>query len=189
MSSDNPSGITAQEAFDALFYRIEKHCDDLKMQSAEASLVGQFTKIRRLAERYSDWLIYQKKLEKFQSQWLKLSQIPKQASKPESKKAEPPVNKVKEGKLSVQLNGNIIDMGNNTDTFITTLTQIGLEQVALLDKKIDNIPLLELAVSEETDTLSTQNWQIHTDMDDYTKYKILNSITRRLNLDLSVELK
>ena len=187
MSSDRPLASTAKQAFDILFEEIKKHCDDLKIQSAEASLLGQFTKVRCLAERYNDWLGYQKKLEKLQSQWTKLSHLPKLESKKTG--SEPDTNLKKEGKLLVTLHGQNISKDNNTETFVATLSEIGLEQVALLDKKIDHVPLLELMNNPDSDPLSNPHWQIHTDFDDVKKCKILQFIAKRLDIDMIVTLQ
>ena len=179
MSDNKASASVVDQAFESLFSQIDLFCDDIKMQGAEASLEGDFVSVKRIGERHGELIAYRKKLEKMQSQWSKILSG-------RQKKTASPIKK--NGKLRVILQDEIIELSNNCDTFTTALSKIGLEQIALLDKKIDKIPLLEMKIDKDLDPLSEQGWTIHTDFDDATKYKILKDISKKLSVPLIVDL-
>ena len=177
MSCDQNHVISSDQAFEALFAQIDLRCDDIKIESAEASLAGKFSAVRRLGEGYNDLLAYRKKIEKIQRQWLTFFH---HAS---SEALEP----CKKEKFKVTLHDETIEHDNNEATFIAALTTIGLEQVALLDKKIGDTPLVQIKSVKDMDPLSDQAWQIHTSMPDTLKYKTLKNIGKKLNIPLSVQ--
>ena len=178
MSESKASTPLVDQAFESLFSQIDLFCDDIKMQGAEASLEGDFVTVKRIGDRHNELMLYRKKLEKMQSQWAKLLAGRQKKTATSAKK---------NGKLRVILQDEIIELPDNCDTFTTTLSKIGLEQVALLDKKIDKTPLLEMKIDKDMDPLAEQEWVIHTDFDDVTKRKVLKDVAKKLSIPLLVD--
>ena len=62
MSSDSLFPLDENQAFQTLYAQIENYRADLKIQSSEACLLGQFAKVKNLSQQHADWLTYKKSL-------------------------------------------------------------------------------------------------------------------------------
>lgn len=172
------------DAFKIIFEAIDKAADELKMQSAEASLEGEFIRVNAIAARYERLQDYRKKMARLEREWRKIVSIdqPKTRTKLKMK----PQNVT--GKMRVLFDDETIEKADNQATFEAALSKIGLERIAVLEKNVDGKPLLSYrSTSGEENPLFDGQWHIQQDIHDALKRKLLKSIAKKLSIHLSVE--
>lgn len=179
-SASKLSPSQANHAFDALFEQLDELADTLRVQSSDACLEGNFARVKKIGERHNELMDYRKKLEKLRTRWRLLAEA---IQKPAEPILVPP------GKLRVVFDDEVIEHDDSRDTFIAALSKIGLEQIALLDKRIGGTPLVTFRASEDSNNpITGGQWEIHTAIEDSLKRKALKDIGKKLNVPLMVDL-
>lgn len=169
--------------FDQIIIVLDRTADEMKIQSAEASLEGDFASVNAIASRFERLLDYRKKLVRLQREWSKITLLERTKLRIKSK------NKLAaEGKMRVIFSDEIIEKATNADTFSAALIKIGLERVAVLEKMVNDVPLVSYRSKKgKENPLFDGQWRIQTDMSDFLKRKLLKSIAKKFSIDLTIE--
>jgi len=168
--------------FEQIVAILDRTADEMKIQSAEASLEGDFARVNAIATRFERLLSYRKKLLRLEREWPKVTTLDRSKSRTKQKGKQPI-----EGKMRVIFNDETIEQETNQDTFIAALTKIGLERVMILEKMVNDLPLVSYVSKREKHTSSAGEWCIQSDISDALKRKLLRSIAKKFSIDLNVE--
>ncbi len=174
--------------FNELFAAINYSTDDFKIESAEASLTGDFTMV--VAKIYDC-----KRLQmlEFEMKACLKRFVENRPSKPVAEQVRSQTRQISRkaarDKLRVKLGDKIIQQSTVSDTFVQTLAELGLEKVAGLNKKLSGIALLAKKPTSGYQTQKYhQGWYVTTHFNTPTAMKILQDVGRELRMPVDVEL-
>ena len=173
----------AGTAFAHIAAALDRIADELKMQSAEASLEGDFTRVNAISARFERLLDYRKKLVRLEREWSKVTALdrPKKRAKVKSKLPA-------DGKMRVIFDDETVEKETNQDTFTAALAKIGFERIAVLEKTVNDLPLLSYrSDTGEENPLFDGQWHVQQDIHDALKRKLLKSIAKKFSIPLTVE--
>jgi hypothetical protein len=179
-----PEAVNQQ--FNQLFAAISHAADDCKIESAEASLVGDFASV---TARMED-------CKRLQTLDMELRACLKRFGERQPSKAViRPVRthtrrhtRQSGGKLRVTVGATTIEQATISDTFVQTLATLGLDKVARLNKRLSGIPLLARTPSSGYQTQKFhQGWYVTTHFNKPTAIKMLQDVGRELHVPLRIE--
>ncbi|PPD29470.1 MAG: hypothetical protein CTY19_17400 [Methylomonas sp.] len=179
---------TVNQQFNQLLAAICYAMDDVKIESAEASLIGDFTAVVAKMNACKSLQMLEMELKACLKRF--------EETRPSKPIAEPVRNQTRQisrkavrGKLRVKLGDKIIEQSTVSDTFVQTLAELGLEKVAKLNKKLSGIALL--ARTPANGGYQTQKyyqgWYVTTHFNTPTAMKILQDVGRELRMPILVE--
>ena len=161
--------------------------DDVKIESAEASLSGDFTAVvtkiydcKRLQILEMEIKACLKRFEENRANKTQVESHPAIKRKHNSKGGR--------AKLRVKLGDKIIEQRTVSATFVQTLAELGLEKVAKLNKKLSGIPLLARTPTNGYHTQKFhQGWYVTTHFNTPTAMKMLQDVGKELQIPLNVQ--
>ncbi|WGS88589.1 hypothetical protein [Methylomonas sp. UP202] len=177
---------TVNQQFNQLFAAIGHAADDLKIESAEASLMGDFASV---TARMEDC----KRLQTLEAELRACLKRfgDKQPSKAVIRSVRAHTRRYTRksgGKLKVTVGAKTIEQATISDTFVQTLATLGLDKVARLNKKLSGIPLLARTPASGYQTQKFhQGWYVTTHFNQPTAIKMLQEVGRELHVPLRVE--
>jgi|GEM_PF-559903 len=179
-----PETVTSK--FNELFAAITYAADDLKIESAEASLLGDFASV---AEKMDDCKRLQMLdmelracLKRFEER-----QPSKAVAKPVRIRSRR-IPRKSSGTLRVRIGEKVIEQATISDTFVQTLATLGLDKVARLNKRLSGIPLLARTPANGYQTQKLyQGWYITTHFNRPTAIKMLQDVGKELQIPINVE--
>lgn len=172
-----------QELLAAISYA----ADDVKIESAEASLSGDFTAVvtkiydcKRLQILEMEIKACLKRFEENRANKAQVEPHPALKRKPSRKGGR--------AKLMVKLGDKVIEQRTVSDTFVQTLAELGLEKVAKLNKRLSGIPLLAKTPTNGYHTQKYhQGWYVTTHFNTPAAMKMLQDIGKELQIPLYVQ--
>lgn len=179
-----PESVSAK--FNELFAAIIYAADDFKIESAEASLLGDFASVAAKMDDCKQLQMLDMELraclKRFEER-----QPSKAVAKPVRIRSRR-VTRKSSGTLRVRVGEKIIEQATISDTFVQTLATLGLDKVARLNKRLSGIPLLAKTPANGYQTQKFyQGWYITTHFNKLTAIKMLQDVGRELQVPLRVE--
>lgn len=178
---------TVNHQFNQLFAAIGQAGDDLKLAIAEAGLVGDFNEIMNKMYDCKRLQILEMEVKACLKR-LDENRTNKPQAEPIPVRPRNGIGKNKRAKLRVKLGGKVIEQRTVSATFVQTLSELGLERVAKLNKKLSRIPLLAKTPTNGYHTQKYhQGWYVTTHFNTPTAMKMLQDIGRELQIPITVE--
>lgn len=178
---------TVNQQFNQLFKAIHSASDDLKIATAEASMVGNFSEAMTNIENCNRL----KDLEQEIRVCLNNFANPNKPIVAEKNFTRRNRNRTRKslGRLRVTIAGKVIEKNTIADTFFETLKVFDLDQVAKLNKVVTSIPLLSRKPSTGYQAQRTWNgWHVTTHVNSNTATNVLKEIAAELKMPIKVEL-
>ena len=180
-----PEAVTTK--FVELYTALHSATDDLKMASAEACLIGDFSQVTIINDSC-------RKLQALESE-IKASvnnfdarYTARSVEKTVFHKKDNNRTRKQGGRLRVTLAGKVIEQHTIAETFVETLKAFGLERVAKLNKTVTSIPLIARTPTSNYQTQKRcDGWFITTHVNKVSATTVLEEIAKALNMPLKVE--
>lgn len=177
---------TVNNKFTELFAIIDNASDDLKMASAEAVIVGNFSQASSSLERCQRLLSFEQDIKLCLSNFESNSQI-QTGRKTHHKRLKRHTRKTG-GLMRVKITNKVIEQSTIAETFVKTLEIFGFDNVAKLNKKLTSIPLLSRSSTNSYQNQKFCNgWYITTHCNLQTATKVLEDIGKELHIPITVE--
>lgn len=179
-----PESVSAK--FNELFAAMTYAADDFKIESAEASLLGDFASVEAKMDDCKRLQMLDMELraclKRFEER-----QPSKAVAKPIRTRSRRATRK-SSGTLRVRVGEKIIEQATISDTFVQTLATLGLDKVARLNKRLSGIPLLARTPANGYQTQKFyQGWYITTHFNRPTAIKMLQDVGKELQIPINVE--
>lgn len=179
-----PEAVSQQ--FNQLFAGINHAADDLKLETAEASMNGNFAQVASNMEHCQNLLALELDikacLRQFENGSSAVAKDKQRSHHGQRRAAEPSQG------IRVRFDGKVIQERNMTSTFVETLKTLGLERVARLNKTITSIPLVS---RQQTRSYQRQHrfngWYITTHINKQSAPALLKEIAKELNVPMQIE--
>lgn len=179
---------TVNQQFNQLLAAISYATDDVKIESAEASLIGDFTAVVAKMNACKSLQMLEMELKACLKRFEE-TRPSKPVAEPVRSQSRRINRKAARGKLRVKVGEKIIEQSTVSETFVQTLAELGLEQVAKLNKKLSGIALLPRTPASGYQTQKLhQGWYVTTHFNTPTAMKMLKDVGRELRMPVDVEL-
>lgn len=180
-----PESVNLQ--FNQLFAVIGHAGDDLKIASAEASLLGDFTTVVEKMDDCKRLQILDMEVKACLKRFAE-NRTNKPHAEPIPVRPRNVIGKSRRAKLRVKLGDKVIEQRTVSDTFVQTLAELGLEKVAKLNKRLSGIPLLAKTPTNGYHTQKYhQGWYVTTHFNTPTAMKMLQDVGKELQIPLYVQ--
>lgn len=178
---------TVNQQFNQLFAAICYAADDFKIESAEASLIGDFTAVVAKMNAYKSLQMLEMELKACLKRFEE-TRSSKPVAEPVRSQSRRINRKAARGKLRVKVGEKIIEQPTVSDTFVQTLAEFGLEKVARLNKRLSGIALLARTPASGYQTQKYhQGWYVTTHFNTPTAMKMLQDVGRELQIPIRVQ--
>ncbi|MDF1583629.1 MAG: hypothetical protein P1P78_10000 [Methyloprofundus sp.] len=173
--------------FDSLLSEIHQDSDNLKISGAEAMLNSDFSEVTEIQKKCLKLQELESNLKEVLNQFKLEYEHPKLTTNIQTNAKRK--TRTVGGHFIVNISGLTLEKNTVADTFVEVLKIFGLERVSKLNKRVSSAPLLSKTQQNGYQTQrKIDNWFITTHISKSSASKILNEISKELNIPIKINM-
>ncbi|NOQ65564.1 MAG: hypothetical protein GQ582_13720 [Methyloprofundus sp.] len=177
-----PEAVNKQ--FSELFASFYNATDDLKIAGAEANLIGDFSQVAEINALCQKLQNLDAEVKAVLNSFS--ANTPSRRSQSHQKSAAR--TRTPSSRLKVKISGEVVAEATIAQTFFKTLSILGFERVAKLNKMVSNAPLVSKTPTTGYQTQRRcDSWYITTHVGKRTATRVLAEIGKQLNVPIQFE--